>query len=108
MATPEKYIAPCSTLISEKQLEILSIVARGNPDGSYVDTFQVLERASYTDSLEAIRFILRYMIAQGRIERADYAERSREWGRGGRGVHSRKTPVFKITDNGLFLLKSGD
>ncbi|MBE0438051.1 MAG: hypothetical protein IBX56_19910 [Methylomicrobium sp.] len=106
MAAPEKYIFPYSTSISEKQIEVMSVIARGNPDGGYVDVYQILERVSYTESLGAVKFILRYMMAQKRVEKAGKARRERLWGEGKRGVYFRPLTVYRLTQKGMFELKS--
>jgi len=102
MATPEQYITDNPRPVSEKQIEVLRIIARGNPDGSPVDMWQILERVSYPATSNTIRFILRYMRAQGRIKVAGMFDRP--CGESKSMVRSLKT--FIITDLGLMLIKN--
>jgi len=93
--TPEQGVPFSTRQPSPQQIEILSIVARGNSDGSQVDKAQVLERVSFTNKQNNVWFIMRYMLAQGRIERVDMVKR----------YHGkRKVRTFGVTKLGRHLI----
>lgn len=58
-------------VLSAKQREIIGIIVRANPDGTWVDLDQLIERLSYKPSKEAIQFSLRSLIDRGLIEKRD-------------------------------------
>lgn len=101
MATPEQHIANKTNPISKKQAEVLSVIARGNPDGSHVDWHQIRERLSYNPKLDAVRFILRYMIAQRRVEALDLELRQKQ----DTGIRF-KTRVYKVTELGRSFISA--
>ncbi len=55
--------------LSPKQWEILSHLLRGNPDGTWLDFDQLLERCSYKPSKESMHFSLRALVNRGLIEK---------------------------------------
>lgn len=55
--------------LSAKQTEILTVIVRMNPDGTFVDLDQLIERLSYKPSKEAIQFSLRHLIGRELIEK---------------------------------------
>lgn len=57
--------------LTDKQAEILKHVVKGNPDGSFVDLDQLLDRLSYKPSKDALHFSLRFMVNRGLIEKKD-------------------------------------
>lgn len=101
MATPEQYIANTTTPISDKQAEVLNVVARGNPDGSYVDRHQIRDRLSYDPHIQSVHFILRYMVAQKRIEIAGKELRQKKEG----GARFR-TRVYRLTELGRSFIST--
>ena len=52
-----------------KQMEALNFIVRGNPDGSFVDLDQMLERVSYRPTKAAFQFTIRTLIERGLIEK---------------------------------------
>jgi hypothetical protein len=83
MATPEQYISDKIVRLSDKQSEALSIIARGNEDGTYVSLEQLQKRLSHKPDQRAVHFMFRYMLAQKRIEIASktFAEPNGKRGR---------------------------
>lgn len=55
--------------LTEKQIEILKLVVKGNSDGSFIDLDQLLERLSYKPSKAALQFSLRFMAERGLLEK---------------------------------------
>lgn len=55
--------------LTAKQAEILKLVIKGNPDGSFLDLDQLLDRLSYKPSKQALQFSLRFMVERGLIEK---------------------------------------
>lgn len=94
MASPEKYISKHTYIVTEKQAEVLNIIARANADGSFVDRHQIRDRVSYDPHINCIIFILRYMLAQKRIEIVGREKRLSGAGR------ICNTAVYKITGLG--------
>lgn len=55
--------------LSPKAFEVVRVIMRGNPDGSWVDLDQLLERLSYKPSKQSMQFTLRALIKRGLIEK---------------------------------------
>lgn len=55
--------------LTQKQSEILKLVIKGNPDGTFLDLDQLLDRLSYKPTKQALQFSIRYMIDKGLIEK---------------------------------------
>lgn len=56
---------------TKKQIEVLKIIIKANPDGSLVDLDQVLERVTYSPTKFAIQFTIRQLIKKGYIEKRE-------------------------------------
>lgn len=54
-----------------KQLEIMRAIVRGNPDGSFCDIDQLLERLSYTTTKASFHFSLRCIMRKTLAEKED-------------------------------------
>ncbi|WP_051331778.1 MarR family transcriptional regulator [Methylocaldum szegediense] len=55
--------------LTAKQMEILRLIRRGNPDESFIDLDQLLERLSYRPSKQSMQFSIRALIKRGLIEK---------------------------------------
>jgi hypothetical protein len=55
--------------LTDKQAEILKTVCRCNPDGTFLDLDQLLDRLTYKPTKEALQFSLRFLINRGLIEK---------------------------------------
>ena len=55
--------------LTTKQIEVLRIVAKGNSDGSHADLDEILARASYKPTKQAIQFTIRSLIEHDLIEK---------------------------------------
>jgi DNA-binding MarR family transcriptional regulator len=62
-------------VLSNKAFEVMKVVIRANPDGSWVDLDQLLERLTYKPSKQSIQFSIRALIKRGLLEKKDPEER---------------------------------
>jgi DNA-binding MarR family transcriptional regulator len=53
--------------LTRNQYEIMAVLIKGNPDGSFVDLDQLLERVSYQPTKYAIQFSIRFLIKRGLV-----------------------------------------
>lgn len=63
-------IAPM-TFMTEKQIEILRRLCRGNTDGSFLDLDELRERLSYTPTKQSLQFSIRALIRHDMIEKKE-------------------------------------
>ena len=76
-----------------KQIELLDIIKRGNPDKSPVSVYDILDRISYTAKRDAILHSIRILVENGFVERRDLVKRE------GKAVR-----VFVITTKGFAVV----
>lgn len=55
--------------LTAKQIEVIRVVAAGNPDGSVADLDEIIDRVSYKPTKQAIQFSIRALIEHGLIEK---------------------------------------
>jgi DNA-binding MarR family transcriptional regulator len=55
--------------LTSKQRELLTTIAKANPDGSPTDLNEILERLSYAPTKESVQFSIRALIAHNIIEK---------------------------------------
>lgn len=55
--------------MTQKQCQITDIILRGNPDGSFIDLDQLVERVPYKTSKDSMHFSIRALIKHGLIEK---------------------------------------
>lgn len=55
--------------LTPNQIEVLSVVADGNEDGSPTDLDEILERVSYKPTKQAIQFTIRSLVKYELIEK---------------------------------------
>jgi DNA-binding MarR family transcriptional regulator len=55
--------------LTDKQLEVLRVIAEANPDGTLADLDEVIERAAYKPTKQAIQFSIRALIGHELIEK---------------------------------------
>lgn len=53
--------------LTTKQYSLMSVIIRGNPDGSFVDLDQILERIPYETSKQSLQFSIRALVNRGLI-----------------------------------------
>lgn len=56
-------------ILTEKQVKIMDVIIRGNPDGSWVDLDQLIERLDYKPSKDSMHFSSRALIKHGLVEK---------------------------------------
>lgn len=62
-------------LLTPKQLEVLMVIAKKNPDGSDVDLDELLERIPYETTKASMQFTIRAMVEGGCITKTGRAAR---------------------------------
>lgn len=62
--------------LTDHQRNVLEIIFRGNPDGTFVDIDQILERVIHRTSKPSIQFTLRSLISKNLVMK-QYRERRR-------------------------------
>lgn len=55
--------------LTDKQLEVLRVIAEANTDGTLADLDEVIERVSYKPTKQAIQFSIRALIGHELIEK---------------------------------------
>lgn len=56
-------------ILSPKQWKIMDVIIRANPDGTWVDLDELLERLDYKPSKESMQFSIRALVNRGLIEK---------------------------------------
>lgn len=56
-------------MLSAKQWQIMDVIIRANPDGTWVDFDQLLERLDYKPSKQSMQFSIRALLGRGLIEK---------------------------------------
>lgn len=56
-------------VMSAKQREVLTCVVRANPDGTWLDLDQLLDKLTYAPTKPALQFTVRQLIERGFIEK---------------------------------------
>lgn len=70
------------------QLDLLSLIQKGNDDGSLIDLDQLVERAAHKPTKDAMQFSVRALVGRDLIEKVGYENR-----RDRRRVLFRLTPL---------------
>lgn len=55
--------------LTVKQIELLAVIGKRNPDGGATDLDQILERLSYKPTKQSLQFSIRALIAHGLIQK---------------------------------------
>jgi predicted transcriptional regulator len=55
--------------LTTKQIQIMDIIVKGNPDGSFVDIDELLVRLPYETTKQSIQFSVRALISKNLIEK---------------------------------------
>lgn len=55
--------------LTDKQLEVLRVIAEANTDGTLADLDEVIERVSYKPTKQAIQFSIRALVGHELIEK---------------------------------------
>jgi hypothetical protein len=54
-----------------KQREIMEVIVRGNPDGTFCDIDQIIEKLSYSPSKASFQFSLRCILRKKLVEKEE-------------------------------------
>jgi repressor of nif and glnA expression len=73
-----------------KQIEILSVIKKGNPDKSPVSVYDILNHISYECKRDAMLHSIKILVENGFVERRDMVERE-----------GKKVRVFMVTTKAL-------
>lgn len=76
--------------LSDKQINVLAVVAAKNEDGTLVDLDQVIERQNYETNKSAIQFIIRNLVVEKKLIEKKGSENRR----------GRKRVLFDVTPLG--------
>lgn len=55
--------------LTTKQRAIMTVIIAGNPDGSFADIDEILDRLSYETTKQSLQFSLRALAAKGCIQK---------------------------------------
>jgi DNA-binding MarR family transcriptional regulator len=55
--------------VTKKQMNVLTVIARGDDDGGFIDLDQLLERIDYETTKGSMHFTLRGLIRRGMVEK---------------------------------------
>lgn len=83
-------------ILTEKQLHIMSVIMKGNDDGSFVDLDQILERIPYETTKQSIQFSIRALIERQLINKKPHEKR-----------RGRRRVVLGPTELAFFVMRSG-
>jgi hypothetical protein len=57
--------------LTSKQRQILDVIIKGNPDGTWVDLNELLERLPYETTKDSLQFSIRALQTKGLLEKKD-------------------------------------
>lgn len=55
--------------LTTKQIELLAVIGKRNPDGAATDLDQILERLTYKPTKQSLQFSIRALITHGLIQK---------------------------------------
>lgn len=61
--------------LTQKQIQLLGIIKKANPDGTNVDMNELIDRTDYKPSKASMQFSIRALIAKELIEKCDISKR---------------------------------
>lgn len=82
--------------LTSKQLQLIALLAKGNPDGSLLDLDQISEGLPYHPSKQSLQFSIRALIAHGLIQKDPPVFR-----------RDRMRTVISLTRNGEYVAGVG-
>lgn len=82
--------------LTSKQLQLIALLAKGNPDGSSLDLDQISEGLPYHPSKQSLQFSIRALIAHGLIQKDPPVFR-----------RERMRTVISLTRNGQYVAGIG-
>lgn len=62
-------------ILTDKQENVLTVIVKGNSDGSFCDLDEIIQRVFYATNKPSIQFIIRNLISKGMIEKKETQKR---------------------------------
>lgn len=62
-------------ILTDKQENVLSVIVKGNGDGSFCDLDEIIQRVFYTTNKQSIQFIIRNLVGKGMIAKKETQKR---------------------------------
>ena len=62
-------------ILTPKQESVLTVIVKGNTDGSFCDLDEIIQRVFYATNKQSIQFIIRNLVGKGMIEKKDTQKR---------------------------------
>lgn len=62
-------------ILTDKQENVLSVIVKGNENGSFCDLDEVIQRVFYATNKQSIQFIIRNLVGKGMIVKKETEKR---------------------------------
>lgn len=62
-------------ILTDKQENVLTVIVKGNSNGSFCDLDEIIQRVFYETNKPSIQFIIRNLISKGMIEKQETQKR---------------------------------
>ena len=62
-------------ILTDKQENVLSVIVKGNENGSFCDLDEVIQRVFYATNKQSIQFIIRNLVGKKMIEKKETEKR---------------------------------
>lgn len=62
-------------ILTDKQENVLTVIVKGNQNGSFCDLDEIIQRVFYETNKPSIQFIIRNLISKGMIEKQETQKR---------------------------------
>ncbi len=62
-------------ILTDKQQNVLTVIVKGNANGSFCDLDEIIQRVFYATNKQSIQFIIRNLIGKGMIAKKETEKR---------------------------------
>jgi len=62
-------------ILTDKQENVLTVIVKGNSNGSFCDLDEIIQRVFYETNKPSIQFIIRNLVGKGMIEKKETQKR---------------------------------
>lgn len=62
-------------ILTPKQENVLTVIVKGNTNGSFCDLDEIIQRVFYATNKQSIQFIIRNLVSKGMIEKKETEKR---------------------------------
>lgn len=76
-------------ILTPKQENVLTVIVKGNTNGSFCDLDEIIQRVFYATNKQSIQFIIRNLVGKGMIQKKETQKR-----------RSRRRVIICPTENG--------